>query len=88
MRRPAADAGGPGAEAKPRAGSASFLAAALRCDRELPARLRALDAGAFERRTKGHLSRPEIRAVLARRDLIVAHFERLIAEEGEAAVLY
>jgi hypothetical protein len=35
-----------------------------------------------------HLTRQEIDAVMARRDLIVAHFERLIAERGETRVLY
>jgi len=34
------------------------------------------------------LTNPEIDAVLKRRDLLVAHFRKLIAEQGEAKVLY
>jgi hypothetical protein len=60
----------------------------LRCDRGLFERLRALDAGEVRARLKPHLTGPELNALLARRDLIVAHFEELIALKGEAAVLY
>lgn len=36
----------------------------------------------------GQLTGPEIDAVIARRDIIVLHFRKLIAERGEKAVLY
>ena len=50
--------------------------------------LRALTEPALKDAVERHLTGSEIDAVLARRDLIVAHFERLIAQRGEAAVLY
>jgi hypothetical protein len=34
------------------------------------------------------LTKWEIEALMARRDLIAAYFQRLIAEKGESAVLY
>jgi hypothetical protein len=58
------------------------------CDRQLLERLRQLTAEAVEEKTRPHLSKWEIEAVMARRDLIVAHFEKLVAQKGEAAVLY
>ena len=60
----------------------------VRCDRQLLQRLRQLTRADVERAVGDHLATQEISAVMARRDLIVAHFERLIAERGEAAVLY
>lgn len=59
-----------------------------RCDRQLFDRLRQLTLEAVQEKTKPHLSRWEIEPLMARRDKIVAHFEKLIAEKGEAAVLY
>ena len=38
--------------------------------------------------TGRHLGPAEIDALMARRDLIVAHFRKLIGERGEAQVLY
>ena len=58
------------------------------CSRALLTRLRALTEPALEDAVEHHLTSGEIDAVLARRDLLVAHFERLIVERGEAAVLY
>ena len=58
-----------------------------RIGRGLFSRLRELEAAAVEREL-GPLLRPaEVKGLLARRDLLVQHFERLIAEQGEAAVL-
>ena len=59
-----------------------------KCDRSLLAKLRILTEDAIHRRTEPHLSRLHIRALLARRDKLVAHFEKLIAQRGEGAVLY
>ncbi len=59
-----------------------------RCDRRLFERLRTLDAAAVEKALKPYLTRYEIEAMQARRDLIVAHLDALIAAKGEAAVLY
>lgn len=47
-----------------------------RCERGLLDRLRALDVNTLEKEMRGYLDTDEIRALLARRELIVAHFER------------
>jgi hypothetical protein len=60
----------------------------VRCDRQLLEKLRQLDAAALAERTKGQLNKEEVKAVMARRDKIVAYFEKLIAEKGESQVLY
>jgi len=58
------------------------------CDRQLLEKLRQLDKTELSAKTKSHLSKGEVEAVMARRDKIVAHFQKLIAEKGENAVLY
>lgn len=58
------------------------------CDRALLTAMRALTRDDLDRVIDGALSRDETKAILARRDLLVAHFDRLIAERGEAVVLY
>ncbi len=50
-------------------------------------RLRQLEAADVERELGPYLRPVELQALLARRDLMVQHFERLIAEKGELAVL-
>ena len=60
----------------------------VRCDRQLLARLKALDGKELAERTKGFLTKSEVEALMARRDKIVAHFQQLVAERGEGAVLY
>jgi hypothetical protein len=60
----------------------------VRCDRTLLQKLRELNRSDVERVAAGHLSAAEIDPVMKRRDLIVAHFDRLVAAKGEAAVLY
>ncbi len=57
-------------------------------DRTLLARLRALDATAVRAATVHCLSTFEAAAVMKRRDALVAHFDRLVAEKGAGAVLY
>jgi hypothetical protein len=59
-----------------------------RCDRELLARLRALTRDTLIGKTKPYIGGAEVDALLARRDLIIARFEQLVAERGEAQVLY
>lgn len=59
-----------------------------RCDRRLFARLEALSEAEVRGAAGDHLTNDEIEAVMARRDLLLAHFRRLIAERGEPAVLY
>ncbi len=58
------------------------------CDRALFARLQTLTRAEVEASTTPYLTRREVDAVLSRRDTIVAHFARLIEEDGEARVLY
>ena len=60
----------------------------VRCDRHLLERLRALDGNQLAEKTKRYLTKDAVKAVMARRDKIVARFEQLISEKGEAAVLY
>ena len=60
----------------------------IMCDRQLLERLRRLTAAELKEKTKDWLIEPEIKGVMARRDLIVEYFETLIAEKGEKAVLY
>jgi hypothetical protein len=60
----------------------------LRCSRSLFERLQRMTKQELEAAMGGILEPPELEAVLARRDLIVAHFEKLIGERGEDAVLY
>jgi hypothetical protein len=58
------------------------------CDRQLFDRLKALDGNELAVKTKGFLSKQEVQAIMARRDKIVDHFQKLIAEKGENEVLY
>ncbi len=60
----------------------------VKCDRALLEKLRKLDGTQFEQSTKQYLNKSEIKAVMMRRDKIVAHFEQLIAQKGEKDVLY
>jgi hypothetical protein len=60
----------------------------VQCDRQLLEKLRKLDYDDVLEKTKPHLTKSEVKAVIARRDKIVAFFEKLIAEKGEGAVLY
>ena len=60
----------------------------VRCDRTLFDKLKALDKNELARRTSGYLTKDEVGAVMARRDKIVASFQKLIAESGENQVLY
>ena len=60
----------------------------VKCDRQLLQNLRKLDGKEVLEKTKPNLNKNEVAAVMARRDKIVAHFDQLIAQKGEAAVLY
>jgi hypothetical protein len=60
----------------------------VQCDRQLLDKLKALDAKEFTQRTLNYLTKPEQQGVIARRDKIVAYFQKLVAEKGESAVLY
>jgi hypothetical protein len=60
----------------------------VRCDRQLFEKLKELDANTLTEATKHYLNKAEVKAVMARRDKIVALFQQKIAEQGENAVLY
>jgi hypothetical protein len=60
----------------------------VRCDRQFLEKLRTLDGGQLAEKTKRYLTKDEVKAVMARRDKIVARFQQLVSEKGEAAVLY
>ena len=60
----------------------------LGCDRNVLARLRSLTAADISQAAGRHLTKQEISALLQRRDLIVDHFDQLVKERGEAAVLF
>jgi hypothetical protein len=60
----------------------------VRCDRQLLEKLKALDENALAEKTQHYLNKDEVKAVMARRDKIVAQFQKLIAERGENEVLY
>jgi hypothetical protein len=60
----------------------------VRCDRKLLDKLKALDGNELAEKTKHYLDKDEVKAVMARRDKIVARFQQLIVEKGEGEVLY
>jgi len=60
----------------------------VRCSRGLLEKLRTLDRDVLAAKVGKHLTGLEIDGVMKRREKIVAYFEKLIAEKGEAAVLY
>ena len=59
----------------------------VRIPRGFYERLRQLDPAAVERELGPYLRKGEVRGLLVRRELLLEHFERLIRERGEAAVL-
>ena len=60
----------------------------VRCDRQLFDKLKALDGNAVAEKTKHYLTKDEVKAVMARRDKIVAQFQKLSSEKGEKEVFY
>jgi hypothetical protein len=60
----------------------------LRCDRQLLEKMRNLTEDEVTRTVGNHLTKPEISAVMKRRDKIVAYFEQLIKQKGESEALY
>ena len=60
----------------------------VRIERTLLDKLKQLSEPSLTQVMKNMLARNEIRSLLRRRDAIVQHFEKLIAERGESAVLF
>ena len=61
---------------------------ASRCDRKLWERLQNVDDASIGERLKPYLTSWEIKGLLERRRKLVAHLRKLIAERGEAKVLF
>jgi hypothetical protein len=59
-----------------------------RCSRDLLARMQALTEDSVAGATKPHLDSGEVRALLKRRDRIVARLEQLVKQRGEDLVLF
>ena len=60
----------------------------VQCDRKLLAALRGLTDKTLTGELRPYVSKAQIKALLARRDLIVKYFDNAVAEKGEQAVLY
>ncbi len=58
------------------------------CDRGLLTAMRGLTRADVAAAVGEHLSSDEIKAIITRRDLLVAHFDQLVATRGETNVLY
>jgi hypothetical protein len=59
-----------------------------KCDRQVLTKLEGLTKDGIKQAVGDNLTPSEIDAVLKRRDLLVAHFKKLVAEKGEAEVLF
>jgi hypothetical protein len=59
-----------------------------RCSRRLLDALRGLNKEKLTASISPYLTAPQINGMLIRRDLIIKHFDKLIGEKGEAAVLF
>ena len=60
----------------------------VKCDRQLFEKMKTLKGDELAAQTKGYLTKDEVKAVIERRDKIVAHFQSEIAARGESEVLY
>ena len=60
----------------------------VRCSRKLMEKLRALDGQELAAKLGKYLNNLELEGIIRRRDKIVAHFDKLITDKGEYAVLY
>lgn len=58
------------------------------CDRKLLENLRKLDEDTLMEKLRPLLNKTEVKAILARRDLIVKFFDNAVKEKGAGAVLY
>jgi hypothetical protein len=60
----------------------------VQCDRQVLAKLRQLTYDQVFDATKPYLTKNEVKALIARRDKMVAYFDKLVAQKGESQVLY
>ena len=59
-----------------------------RCSRDLLTRMQGLTEASVTAATKPHLEPGEVKALLKRRDRIVARLDQLVKERGEELVLF
>jgi hypothetical protein len=57
------------------------------CRRPVFEKIKGLSAPAIQEAVNGYLTKSEIDGIMKRRDLIVEHFKKLMAEKGEATIL-
>ena len=60
----------------------------VQCDKNVLAKLKALDKKAIQQRVGKYLTGMEVDGILKRRDQIVKFFDEEVAKKGESAVLY
>jgi hypothetical protein len=60
----------------------------VQCDRQVLAKLRELSYDQMFEATQPYLTKSEVKALIARRDKMVAYFDQLVAQKGEGQVLY
>ncbi len=60
----------------------------VQCDRQVLAKLRQLSYDQVFDATRPYLTKNEVKALIARRDKMVAYFDKLVAQKGESQVLY
>ena len=60
----------------------------VQCDRQVLAKLRQLSYDQVFDATKPYLTKDEVKALIARRDRMVAYFDKLVAQKGESEALY
>jgi hypothetical protein len=60
----------------------------VRCDRELLRRMQRLSEEGCMRELRPYLTKTEVRALLARRDRVIEHFESAVAQRREQTILY
>ncbi len=60
----------------------------VQCDRQVLAKLRQLTYDGVFDATKPYLTKNEVKALIARRDKMLAYFDKLVAQKGESQVLY
>ena len=60
----------------------------VQCDRKLLAKLRGLNKDVLTKALERYMNAVQIDGLLARRDKIVSFFDKQIAKNGEAAVLF
>src|SRR5260370_33610305 len=54
----------------------------VRCDRQLFEKLKALNATDLTEKTKGYLTKDEVKGVMARRDKVIEYFQKINAQKG------